>query len=101
MRPFRCRCGRIPLRESTLPGEAGWRGHQPCSSFRGFLIGIPLWTRIPRQHMFQRNLRPAPSVCADKNVKVGHPSFNTRPGMAAIAGGGTIMLSPVDRRLAA
>jgi len=28
---FRCRCGRIPLRESTLRGQAGWRGRQPYS----------------------------------------------------------------------
>jgi len=31
VRPFRCRSGRIPFRESTLPGQAGWRGRQPYS----------------------------------------------------------------------
>src|SRR5260370_39507220 len=29
--PFRCRSGRIPLREPPCPGLAGWRGRQPHS----------------------------------------------------------------------
>ena len=39
MRPFRCRCGRIPLRESTLPGQAGWRGRQPYSDADATIAG--------------------------------------------------------------
>jgi hypothetical protein len=74
VRPFRCRCGRIPLRESTLPVRQVGEGVSPTLDADANILGCYCGVKVPSGRRLIRSIihscrssnkcNPGHAVCA-------------------------------------